>query len=196
MARTGGEKTKASILAAAARLFGANGFSETSVDDVAKAAGVNKALIYYYFRNKEELALTLFRSMHNGIRAEIDNGARKGETPLAATVGSQLEILEKKKDIITLLLTESLHKGPASDFLFETCEAMAAREPGGKGGASPRARNKRLTREFYTGMLPYMMFLILKDKWCAYFKCTPEQAKADFVAVFLAAHIGKAGAGK
>lgn len=196
MARTGGEKTKASILAAAARLFGANGFSETSVDDVAKAAKVNKALIYYYFKNKEELAVTLFRSVRNGMSADAEGGAQQSDAPLADVVGSQIDLLEKKKDIIALLLTESLHKGPASDFLFETCEAMAAKWLKGKSGASPKARNKRLTREFYTGMLPYMMFLILKDKWCAYFKCTPEQVKADFVEVFLASHIEKDGTGK
>jgi len=45
----------ARIFEAADRLFGERGFDGVSVGDVALAAGVNKALIFYYFRSKEAL---------------------------------------------------------------------------------------------------------------------------------------------
>ncbi|HHH28221.1 MAG TPA: TetR/AcrR family transcriptional regulator [Polyangiaceae bacterium] len=43
------------ILAAADELFGERGYDAVSVRDIARAAGVNKPLIFYYFSSKEEL---------------------------------------------------------------------------------------------------------------------------------------------
>ncbi len=47
--------TKETILFTAMNLFGQKGFEGTSVRDIAKAAGVNLAMISYYFGSKEKL---------------------------------------------------------------------------------------------------------------------------------------------
>ena len=49
------ERTKRRILDAARREFGMKGFDGARVDAIARAARVNKGLIFYYFQNKEEL---------------------------------------------------------------------------------------------------------------------------------------------
>jgi TetR/AcrR family transcriptional regulator len=49
------DRTKRKILDAAAAEFAAKGFSGARVDAIAKAAGVNKQLITYYFDGKEGL---------------------------------------------------------------------------------------------------------------------------------------------
>ena len=51
----------ARILAAAAAEFAERGYSGARVDQIAHRAGVNKAMIYYHFRNKQELYRTLLR---------------------------------------------------------------------------------------------------------------------------------------
>ncbi|MSP53610.1 MAG: TetR/AcrR family transcriptional regulator [Gammaproteobacteria bacterium] len=43
------------ILKAARQLFVAHGFDGTSMGEIAKAAEVNKSLLYHYFATKEEL---------------------------------------------------------------------------------------------------------------------------------------------
>src|SRR5713226_4316210 len=43
------------ILRAASSMFATRGFHETSMSEVAKAAGVSKALIFWHFKTKEEL---------------------------------------------------------------------------------------------------------------------------------------------
>jgi TetR/AcrR family transcriptional regulator len=58
---TGG--TRDAILAAAATAFAARGFSGTSVDSIAAASGVNKAMIYYHFRNKKGLYVEILRNV-------------------------------------------------------------------------------------------------------------------------------------
>jgi AcrR family transcriptional regulator len=43
------------ILSAAGHLFWKKGYLGTSIDDIAKAANVNKAAVYYYFKDKSFL---------------------------------------------------------------------------------------------------------------------------------------------
>jgi TetR/AcrR family transcriptional regulator len=49
------EATRASILTAAANVFAAKGLAGARTEAIAAAAGVNKALLYYYFKSKDDL---------------------------------------------------------------------------------------------------------------------------------------------
>lgn len=55
-------ETRERILNASIHLFSKKGFDATRVDDIAKAANVNKALIYYYFKSKEDIMDTIINS--------------------------------------------------------------------------------------------------------------------------------------
>ena len=50
--------TRESILDAAEKLIGVLGYSKTTMDDVARAAGVGKRTIYVHFPSKEEVVLS------------------------------------------------------------------------------------------------------------------------------------------
>ncbi len=63
--------TKAKILASAIALFSKNGFDATTADDIAKESGVNKALIYYYFKNKAGLYETVMSGLFDSIYEEV-----------------------------------------------------------------------------------------------------------------------------
>lgn len=49
------ERTRKSILLAAREEFFEKGFNGTRIESIAKRAGINKQLIYHYFKNKDEL---------------------------------------------------------------------------------------------------------------------------------------------
>ena len=49
------DESRAKILAAAEQIFAREGLAGARTDAIAAAAGVNKALLYYYFRGKEDL---------------------------------------------------------------------------------------------------------------------------------------------
>ncbi len=49
------EQTRSRILAAAVKVFARSGFEAASLAGIAKAAGVNKALVQYHFATKREL---------------------------------------------------------------------------------------------------------------------------------------------
>ncbi|MEV0534403.1 ScbR family autoregulator-binding transcription factor [Kitasatospora sp. NPDC050463] len=50
------ERTRAALVQAAAKLFGEQGFSGTSVVKIADEAGLTLGAVYFHFRNKSELA--------------------------------------------------------------------------------------------------------------------------------------------
>lgn len=49
------DESRAKILAAAEQVFARDGLAGARTDAIAAAAGVNKALLYYYFKDKEKL---------------------------------------------------------------------------------------------------------------------------------------------
>jgi len=62
---------RANILEAAVRVFAEKGRRGTSIRMVGAAAGVNSALIYYYFENKDELFAESVRMVLRGFLAEL-----------------------------------------------------------------------------------------------------------------------------
>lgn len=61
------------IINTAEKLFAVNGFDGTSVRDIANEAGVNVAMISYYFGSKEKLMEAVFEQRTNNIRLKIEN---------------------------------------------------------------------------------------------------------------------------
>jgi AcrR family transcriptional regulator len=61
------KEAKERILHAAIQLFSKKGFDATSVTEIAQSADVTKALIYYYFKSKEEILDSLVHSLLDSI---------------------------------------------------------------------------------------------------------------------------------
>ena len=68
--KTDDPEARAKIAAAAEQLFAARGYDGTVVRDIARAAGVNAAMIHYYFKSKEGL----YRAILEGVKGEIAVG--------------------------------------------------------------------------------------------------------------------------
>jgi TetR/AcrR family transcriptional regulator len=61
------EKTRAAILAAALEEFAHEGPAGARTDEIARRAGVNKALLYYYFQDKEGLYAATLEAVFTGL---------------------------------------------------------------------------------------------------------------------------------
>jgi len=55
------QSTEEKILAAAKKVFVRSGMTGARMQDIADEAGINKAMLHYYFRNKEKLFEVIFR---------------------------------------------------------------------------------------------------------------------------------------
>jgi TetR/AcrR family fatty acid metabolism transcriptional regulator len=69
------------LLRAAFREVGEKGFSEVTLDDIARRAGVSKGVTLYYFDSKEDLFLELFRWLIDSIHARMRDAVRAVDDP-------------------------------------------------------------------------------------------------------------------
>ncbi len=188
MARTGGDKTKARILEVAERLFAEGGFDATSVDRIARAAKVNKALIYYHFKDKNDVISSLFSAILDEFAQELESSPPAGsghESPIR----QELALLARRKRILVVMLMESLKTGEHSEILFRCAELVIERETRGQPRVRGRELRRRRVHEFFTGFLPLVAFAALRDRYCEYFHCEADEAVDHFVDAFTRSHL-------
>jgi AcrR family transcriptional regulator len=76
--RPGADTKREAIFDAALELFGRYGYRRTSIDDIARAAGVAKGTVYLYVENKEALFRTLAQSLLDGVLENARAAAGRG----------------------------------------------------------------------------------------------------------------------
>ncbi|MDX1884207.1 TetR/AcrR family transcriptional regulator [Mycolicibacterium sp. 120270] len=103
--------TKQSLVTAATALWRANGYARTTVADICRAAGVSKALFYFYFPRKEDLLFEVgIVSTEAAHRAAIARLAKPYD--VAGVITAVLESLEATMRSSTPeLLTEAILEG-------------------------------------------------------------------------------------
>src|SRR5438067_3335750 len=75
------EKSRAAILKAAVRAFAQEGVAGARTDAIAHSAGVNKALLYYYFKDKETLYRAVLDQVFSGLRTVIHEALSQDLSP-------------------------------------------------------------------------------------------------------------------
>src|SRR5258706_11747582 len=69
------------VFAAAAAEFAARGYAGANVDRIARAARLNKAMIYYHFKSKAALYREILRDMFGAVRTRINDVAASDAPP-------------------------------------------------------------------------------------------------------------------
>ena len=106
-----GPLTRKQILDASLRLFSEKGFARTSVRDIAQAAGITDAAIYYHFASKRDLFEALidergFAAALEGLeRVEVTVGPREAIKGIA--IGA-LEFIYGNRDLMKVLMLEAM----------------------------------------------------------------------------------------
>jgi len=100
---------KERIMEAAEELFAAQGYAATSVSQIAQSAGTNRALLYYYFRDKRDLYWAI---MKGGLRELGALIAAVGESPggprerLEHFVRGYYELLVRRHHVVRMIFRE------------------------------------------------------------------------------------------
>src|SRR5271169_6142311 len=90
------EQSRAAILQAAIREFAQEGVAGARTDAIARAAGVNKALLYYYFKDKETLYGAVLDQVFGGLKETIQRALSRDLPPrekLLAYVGAHFDYI-------------------------------------------------------------------------------------------------------
>jgi AcrR family transcriptional regulator len=94
---------------AATRLFARRGFAATTVEDIARAAGMTKPMVYRHFESKQELCVALLERYRAELieapLAQFVPGRGDQRTRLASMIEAWLEHIERHPDAARLLFT-------------------------------------------------------------------------------------------
>ena len=110
--------TRGRILRAAADEFARHGYNASGIERIAARARVNKALIYYYFRNKLGLYHEILHSSIAGLAAalaEVVGSRASADTKLARYVETLVGYLDANKHLGSILLRELADGGRRFD---------------------------------------------------------------------------------
>jgi AcrR family transcriptional regulator len=70
---------KDTILQAATKLFSEKGFKETSIAELSRTTGAAEGTIFYHFKNKENIFLSILEDTKNRVMAEFERYMEEGE---------------------------------------------------------------------------------------------------------------------
>ena len=98
-ARRDAAATREALTAAAVAEFSRNGFAGARVDEIARAAGVNKQLVYHYFDSKQGLYLVALEAVYAEIR-EKEKGLSLGANLYVTKPFSVKKLVEQVNELI------------------------------------------------------------------------------------------------
>lgn len=201
MSKRDAVETKAKILSVAEEIFSNVGFDGARVDDIAKEAGVNKALIYYYFKSKDEILETLFTNLVDEAKEMIIRSI--GDIPVVncddnykKLFDTYIHFVTEKRKIIKVAIAESAKNQTKISVVMElgnliiNAEIDSIRKDYEKKGLRfPEDRQEVLIMEFFTGFIPFISYALYKDQWENHYNISEEELQNKFYQVFQRTHL-------
>ena len=110
MSNTEDTSTEERIKTAARKVFHQRGYAATRTRDIAEEAGVNHAMVNYYFRSKEKLfqmvmveTMTLF---FQGVSAILNDESTSLEEKIERVVANYIDLLLEEPELPTFMFNE------------------------------------------------------------------------------------------
>jgi len=105
---TGGEK-RDRILRAAIKIFSRKGFFNSKVSEIARAASVADGTIYLYFKNKDDLLISLFEEKMGEVVVDVRRRIADGGNALEKLnifIENHMDLLEREAGLVEVLQVE------------------------------------------------------------------------------------------
>ena len=206
---------EAEIVTATRRLFDRSGVREANIDEIARAVGVNRAIVYRHFTGKEDLFALTMVSYLEELAGLLEAAAKRSRSPdkrLTAIVTTFADYALEHPAFVDC--AQALMRRPGSELLDEVSERALLKLGGGMaaclrslssvieaGNASGEFKVKDATllaNTLYASGLGALMLarsgLVIREAAPGVpvvGEITPEQVKHHMVATALAAARGK-----
>jgi len=174
--------SKIRILKAAEGEFATKGFDGARVDAIAALAGVNKALIYYYFKSKSGLLEALFEDFFLQLKTEKGRISRpedpaRQEEYWKQVIRQVFAVTRSRLDLLRVVLLEELKGGPGHD---RVVRRWRSEWEGSFGGVGAAPRRDQAVFNFFFEDLNMILFLLLNEKWSAAMGRSPQESEEAF----------------
>lgn len=107
--RGGGAAKRDRILRAAIRIFSQKGYFNSKISEIARLAGVADGTIYLYFKNKDDLLISLFEEkmgeVVNDVRARVADGG-DALSRLQIFIRNHMDLLVREAGLIEVIQVE------------------------------------------------------------------------------------------
>lgn len=191
-------ETKARIIAVAEDIFSRKGYDGARVDDIAKEAGINKALIYYYFKNKDEILETLLRNLIEDAKSMLIKHLE--ETPSISTGENYRKLFDiyirfviEHEKTIRIAIAESAKSTSKLSVIMQIADMSINTELDSirkkYGLQPPKDRQELIIFEFFTGFAPFLNYALYKDQWESYYNISQEELQEKFYQAFKRTHL-------
>ena len=107
--RGGGAVKRERILRAAIKIFSQKGFFNSKVSEIARAAGVADGTIYLYFKNKDDLLISLFEEKMGEVVTDVRDKIANGDGPLACLrifIENHMDLLVREAGLMEVIQIE------------------------------------------------------------------------------------------
>lgn len=109
------------IVSAAELIFAEQGLAGARMDEIARAAGVNKALLYYYFHSKAELHRFVLEALFSQLRAGVEQPRVAELSPgerLNAIIDHYFSFVQQHPNYPRLVQREMMSRGKNLDWII------------------------------------------------------------------------------
>ncbi len=107
-AKTGNQHEK--IIMVASRLMSQKGYKGASLQEIADHVGIHKSTLFHYFKNKEELLLSVLKIAIEGVTKNLtlilEDNSLSPQEKLKSAIANHLTMLVKYKDNVNVYHSE------------------------------------------------------------------------------------------
>lgn len=188
------DQTKGKIITASEELFAEKGYDGSTVDEIARRAKVNKALIYYYYQNKENLLKELFKNYLPFQKLSYENLAETIKTFNKDEIKKYIEKLiaewEKAHKLLRILTIEGLKQGTKTTAIFELLGPSYEKFMTELSNAGFKVNTDEERFDFLVKMLfyidaPTLIFSILAEKWSEHYHLDRMKVRGKYTQLVL-----------
>ncbi len=187
------------ILEVAERLFSENGFDGTSVRHISKEAGINVAMISYYFGSKEKLLETLIDYRISGFKYQMELVISEEKTyfekidEIISILVSRIHRNRKIHQIMNFEHGKDLRNINMNPFIQQKTENYQVLEKFVKQGqeAGVFTKNVHIPLLFPTILGTYFHFYFDRKFYCTLDNMPDENSLEDFIKTTLTQNIQK-----
>jgi AcrR family transcriptional regulator len=194
--KTKSDQTKEKILQAALHEFSIHGLAGARVDEIARVAGLNKAMIYYHFESKEALFDELFQSEMELLKQEVAAIlAQRNVSSAEEMTQAMKELLgyvASKKALLKVLISETTRQDAHLPHLFQLLDVTTAigLESARNTERSLPEEDEPVLHELFSGLLPLIYYVLLRDNLKDYYSWDESTLDDRFIGYWLRHHGG------
>lgn len=122
------EPTAERILRHAHAAFAAKGFEGSSLEDIARAAGVRAPSVLHHYASKELLYEAVLRAFYGdlarSLAAPVLAATVEEGNPITAVLSVLTQLPEADRDLLVTVVTEVVHSGRGADIIADALEQL------------------------------------------------------------------------